>query len=735
MANPPPVITSLGGGDTATVTVVENTTAIIELTAVDLDAPDLVLQLHGADSREFFIFGVERGVGWLLFDTPGSTAPDFDAPTDSDHNNSYEVTFLVGESGPDLLEDEQDITVNVIESLTAPPQITSNGGASLTFIDIAENTTAVTTVTATDPDGPATEYAIVGGPDAAAFNIDSTTGVLEFVTPPDFEAPSDSEHDNFYWVVVRASDGTAYDEQLLQVRVIDVSGGAPVITSNGGGDNAAVAVAENSSAVTTVTATGGPGYAIIGGADAAAFNINSTTGVLAFLAAPDFEAPTDADANNSYEVVVRAAADGPLFDDQTITVNVTDLPGGPPVITSNGGGAAASVAVNENTTAVTIVVAATQPDSPTLAYSITGGADAALFEIDPASGVLSFVDPPDVEAPSDGGGDNGYEVTVRASVGVLFDEQALTVDVTGIPDGRPIIAAHLGDVLWQHDDRTLSTFTANIGALAAGSSLSGIGDFDRDGDSDILIRNADMTAEIWELDGSNHVATHSLPVVSDWWGILGVGDFDRDGDSDILLRHREGLAVLWEIEDNAYVVNHNQPLVSDSWRHVSGGDMPWQWNWWRVVGTGDFDGDGDSDILWRHQDDGPTVMWEMEHGAYVANHNLPRLSDTWEVGGTGDFDGDGDDDVLWRGDADQVATWEIENWAMTSHDLPDIPAMWQIQGTRDFDGDGDSDILWRDQDGAVVTWDMQAGALAGTTDHGVVATAWQIRGTGEFDLA
>jgi hypothetical protein len=144
-----------------------------------------------------------------------------------------------------------------------------------------------------------------------------------------------------------------------------------------------------------------------------------------------------------------------------------------------------------------------------------------------------------------------------------------------------------------------------------------------------------MTAEIWELDGSNHVATHSLPVVSDWWQISGVGDFDRDGDSDILLRHREHLAVVWEIEDNAYVVNHNLPQVSDSWQFVGGGSE-WDWNWWRVAGTGDFDRDGDSDILWRHQDDGPTVMWEMQNGAYVVNHDLPRLPDTSHLAGRRD---------------------------------------------------------------------------------------------------
>ena len=42
----------------------------------------------------------------------------------------------------------------------------------------------------------------------------------------------------------------------------------------------------------------------------------------------------------------------------------------------------------------------------------------------------AFLSAPDYENPTDAGGDNGYEVTVRASDGVLYDEQTITVTVT-----------------------------------------------------------------------------------------------------------------------------------------------------------------------------------------------------------------------------------------------------------------------------------------------------------------
>ncbi|MCW5625699.1 MAG: right-handed parallel beta-helix repeat-containing protein, partial [Burkholderiales bacterium] len=97
------------------------------------------------------------------------------------------------------------------------------------------------------------------------------------------------------------------------------------LTSNGGGASASIDVVENTTAVTTVAATGsGVTYAISGGADAARFAIDTSTGVLTFVAAPDFETPIDVGADNVYDVIVQASA-GALTDTQAIAVTVTDV--------------------------------------------------------------------------------------------------------------------------------------------------------------------------------------------------------------------------------------------------------------------------------------------------------------------------------------------------------------------------------------------------------------------------
>ena len=139
---------------------------------------------------------------------------------------------------------------------TRVPTITSNGGAITAAVSIAENTTAVTTVTAHDPDfGQTLIYSKVGGADAGLFTIDANTGALAFVTAPNFEAPTDAGANNVYDVNVQVSDGNGgIDTQAIAVTVTNQNE-VPTITSNGGGDTAAVSIAENTTAVTTVTAT------------------------------------------------------------------------------------------------------------------------------------------------------------------------------------------------------------------------------------------------------------------------------------------------------------------------------------------------------------------------------------------------------------------------------------------------------------------------------------------------
>jgi VCBS repeat-containing protein len=131
------------------------------------------------------------------------------------------VTHDNGNTGGGDLTDTGSVTINVAAVNDAP---VIDGGDSRS-LSVAENTTAVETVVAHDPDGPSLTYSIVtgsGSPDSSKFAIDPA-GVLSFKQAPDFEHPTDFNHDNIYTVQVMAFDGTLSDIQTLHVQVTDVN--------------------------------------------------------------------------------------------------------------------------------------------------------------------------------------------------------------------------------------------------------------------------------------------------------------------------------------------------------------------------------------------------------------------------------------------------------------------------------------------------------------------------------
>ena len=70
---------------------------------------------------------------------------------------------------------------------------------------------------------------------------------------------------------------------------------------------------------------------------------------------------------------------------------------------------------------------------------------------------------------------------------------------------------------------------------------------------------------------------------------------------------------------------------------------------WEIVGSGDYDGGGKSDILWRNAASGTNWVYIMNGTTIAISTSLSVLPDlNWKVVGDGDYDGDGKSDVLWR---------------------------------------------------------------------------------------
>jgi FG-GAP-like repeat len=183
------------------------------------------------------------------------------------------------------------------------------------------------------------------------------------------------------------------------------------------------------------------------------------------------------------------------------------------------------------------------------------------------------------------------------------------------------------------------------------------------------------------------------------------GDFNGDGRSDILWRDDSSSS------SPAGVITDWLSSTTGSWidnwanAANAGADLTW-----KIAGVGDFNGDGRSDILWRN-DDGTVTDWVGDaNGGFTANwanfHNNP--GSMWQVVGTGDFNGDGVDDVLLRSNDGTMTDWLGQSnggFFYNWYSFNNNPgSSWQVVGTGDFNGDGFDDVLLRSNDGIMTDW-------------------------------
>ena len=161
----------------------------------------------------------------------------------------------------------------------------------------------------------------------------------------------------------------------------------------------------------------------LSGPDSERFSI-SRGGDLSFVAPPDYEHPADANADNVYQVGVRAS-DGTAAGFLAVSVTIADLNEPPDVFGPVG------VRVEEGSGTLVGTYTYDDPEAGAARWSLTGS-DGHLFTI--TDGELRFRRAPDFDNPADANRNNRYEVTVLADDGGDFPgRRRVTVTVIDEP--------------------------------------------------------------------------------------------------------------------------------------------------------------------------------------------------------------------------------------------------------------------------------------------------------------
>ena len=442
-----PVLRGVGAapvfpGGTATRSVVEDLAAGIPIglpvRAVGGHGDALSYKLVGADA---VFFSIESTTGQLLT----KTILDYENPVDADRDNEYE--FMV-QAADGVTTAFQPVVVSVTD---LSPTIT--GSETVT---VAENSTAVATYAAQDPDGLASTFTwSLGGTDAGAFEI-SNTGVLTFDPAPNFEEPADTgtaNVDNIYEVTVQASDGRDTGELEVLVTVADVDEPPEII-----GD-ASVTIAENSGTFIESYFTSDPEGSItswetLAGPDERYFAFDN--GALSFVDTPDYEAR----ASNVYQVTVGAVDETSNVGELPVTVTITNVNEAPAI------SGPATIDVDEGHTGTLGTYGTDDPELSLTNWGFIGdnlalsGPDSDFFRFDKETGQLTFAAPPDFE-----GGGGQYEVTVDANDGELHGMLEVTVNVADVEEPGTLTLFGRQPVVGQPLTATLTEPDGVIGAM------------------------------------------------------------------------------------------------------------------------------------------------------------------------------------------------------------------------------------------------------------------------------
>ncbi|MBY0336484.1 MAG: S8 family serine peptidase [Acetobacteraceae bacterium] len=239
-------------------------------------------------------------------------------------------------------------------------------------------------------------------------------------------------------------------------------------------------------------------------------------------------------------------------------------------------------------------------------------------------------------------------------------------------------------------------------------------DFTGLGFADLVWRNA-TSGDLygWQMQGTTVSGQGGMGNAGAGWNLSATGDINGDGKSDMVFRNADGSIYGW---------------LKDGLANLGAAGMGVLPTAWQLTGLGDLNGDGKADAVWRNTD-GTIYNWLLDGTNLSGQGGWAAAGAAWSVVAVQDFTNDQKADLLFRNTGDgSLALWTMNGVDAAAYAVMASPgADWAFRGAGDFDADGRADILWQNTtSGQAYVWLMNGGAIAGQGAPGSAGAGWSV---------
>ena len=270
------------------------------------------------------------------------------------------------------------------------------------------------------------------------------------------------------------------------------------------------------------------------------------------------------------------------------------------------------------------------------------------------------------------------------------------------------------DLVWQSGGQFAYTNAVaglgqnrSVGTPGADYEFVGAGQIDGAGGADLIWAKAGGGAMVG-LGSGSPLSFALVPVArpGSGWSLWTQGDLNGDGRVDLLWKQGESLAVTQ--------LGANGAKLGDTWLGAPGAG-------WVAVDAVKLNGDANVDILWKNDALGGALASTLVSAnglGFASAHWLSMPGVGWSYAATGDFDGDGRADSLWREANGHIAVMFTAADGTTNagaYWFSKPGTGWELVDVGDFNGDGRADTAWQNASfgGAIATFITRSSVTAG----------------------